>query len=112
MFLTSGYGEERRSVLEQRWPVLDPNAPVPQIAGESAAGNDIGFGIEFLDDRIRGEHALIEAVDLPIMAEIPPLSTPKELRRAKWVPRLAIAATVVILILLPSGVAYVYYWSS
>jgi len=71
-----------------------------------------GFGVEFLDDRIRGEQALTEAVDLPIVVEIPPLSTPKELRRAKWVPRLALLATVLILILLPSGVAYVYYWSS
>ncbi len=71
-----------------------------------------GFGVEFLDDRIRGEQALLEAIDLPILAEIPPLSTSKELRRARWAPRLAIAATVLILILLPSGVAYVYYWSS
>lgn len=71
-----------------------------------------GFGAEFLDDRIRGEQALTEAVDLPILAEIPPLSTAKELRRARWAPRLALAATVLILILLPSGVAYVYYWSS
>ena len=71
-----------------------------------------GFGIEFLDDRIRGEQALLEAVDLPIMVEIPPLSTAKELRRARWAPRLALVATVLILILLPSGVAYVYYWSS
>jgi len=71
-----------------------------------------GFGVEFLDDRIRGEQALTDAVDLPILAEIPPLSTPKELRRARWGPRLAVAATVLILILLPSGVAYVYYWSS
>ncbi|HTV65698.1 MAG TPA: hypothetical protein VMD98_08840 [Bryocella sp.] len=71
-----------------------------------------GFGAEFLDDRIRGEQALSEAVDLPILAEIPPLSTDKELRRARWSPRLAIAAAVMLLILLPSGVAYVYYWSS
>ena len=71
-----------------------------------------GFGAEFLDDRIRGEQALTEAVDLPILAEIPALSTPKELRRARWVPRLAIAAAIVILILLPSGVAYAYWWST
>ena len=71
-----------------------------------------GFGTEFLDDRIRGEQALTEAIDLPILAEIPPLSTPKELRRARWAPWFAVAATVVILILLPSGVVYVYYWSS
>jgi len=72
----------------------------------------IGFGVEFLDDRIRGEQALTETVDLPILAEIPPLSTPKELRRARWAPWLAIAATVLILILLPSGVAYAYFWST
>jgi len=71
-----------------------------------------GFGAEFLDDRIRGEQALTEAIDLPILAEIPSLSTPRELRRARWAPWLAVAATVVILILLPSGVVYVYYWSS
>jgi len=69
-----------------------------------------GFGVEFLDDRIRGEQALNEAVNLPILAEIPALSTAKELRRARWVPRLALVATIVVLILLPSGVAYAYYW--
>jgi polysaccharide chain length determinant protein (PEP-CTERM system associated) len=71
-----------------------------------------GFGAEFLDDRIRGEQALTDAVDLPILAEIPTLSTAKELRRAKWGPRLALACTVLLLILMPSAVAYVYYWSS
>jgi len=69
-----------------------------------------GFGAEFLDDRIRGEQALTEAVSLPILAEIPALSTAKELRRARWVPRLALMVTIVVLILLPSGVAYAYYW--
>ncbi len=71
-----------------------------------------GFGSEFMDDRIRGEQALTEAIDLPILAEIPPLSTEKELRRARWAPRLAVAAAIVILILLPSGVAYAYWWST
>ncbi|MGA2372199.1 MAG: GumC family protein [Candidatus Korobacteraceae bacterium] len=69
-----------------------------------------GFGVEFLDDRIRGEQALNEAVNLPILAEIPELSTPKELKRARWVPRFALAATILVLILLPSGVVYAYYW--
>jgi polysaccharide chain length determinant protein (PEP-CTERM system associated) len=69
-----------------------------------------GFGSEFLDDRIRGEQALTEAVSLPILGEIPTLSTPKELSRARWVPRLALAATILCLILLPSGVIYAYYW--
>jgi protein tyrosine kinase modulator len=69
-----------------------------------------GFGAEFLDDRIRGELALNEAVNLPILAEIPALSTAKELRRARWAPRLAVIATILVLIALPSGVAYAYYW--
>ncbi len=71
-----------------------------------------GFGSEFLDDRIRGEQALSDAIDLPILAEIPSLATPKELRRARWVPRLAAAAAIVCLIALPSGVAYAYWWST
>ncbi|HUI83749.1 MAG TPA: hypothetical protein VL240_05970 [Candidatus Binatia bacterium] len=71
-----------------------------------------GFGSEFMDDRIRGEQALTEATDLPILAEIPALATEKEIRRARWSPWLAVAATVVIVILLPSGVAYAYFWSS
>ena len=65
---------------------------------------------EFLDDRIRGEQALNAAVSLPILAEIPALSTAKELKRARWVPRFALAATILCLILLPSGVVYAYYW--
>jgi len=69
-----------------------------------------GFGAEFLDDRIRGEVALADATSLPILAEIPSLSTAKELKRARWVPRLAIAVTILCLILLPSGVVYAYYW--
>ena len=69
-----------------------------------------GFGAEFLDDRIRGEQALTEATSLPILAEIPALSTAKELKRARWVPRLAFAVTILCLIILPSGVVYAYYW--
>jgi polysaccharide chain length determinant protein (PEP-CTERM system associated) len=69
-----------------------------------------GFGSEFLDDRIRGEQALTDVVNLPILAEIPSLSTAQELRRARWVPRLALAATILCLILLPSGVLYAFYW--
>jgi len=71
-----------------------------------------GFGAEFLDDRIRGEQALTDTVDLPILAEIPPLSTPKELRRARWAPRLAFICAMLTVLLMPAGVAYVYYWSS
>jgi len=69
-----------------------------------------GFGSEFLDDRIRGEQALAEAIDLPVLAEIPALPTPSELRRARLTPWLAVAATLLICVALPSGVAYAYFW--
>jgi len=69
-----------------------------------------GFGSEIFDDRIRSEQALNEAVSLPILVDIPALSTPAEIRAARWRPWLAVAATVVVVILLPSGVAYAYFW--
>ncbi len=69
-----------------------------------------GFGSEILDDRIRNEQALNEAVSLPILVDIPALPTPAEIRAARWRPWLAMAATVVVVILLPSGVAYAYFW--
>ena len=69
-----------------------------------------GFGAEFLDDRIRGEAALADATSLPVLAEIPALSTARELKRARWVPRLAMLVTILCLIVLPSGVVYAYFW--
>jgi len=69
-----------------------------------------GFGSEFLDDRIRGEQALADATSLPVLAEIPALPTPRELRWARLAPWMAVAATVLILIALPSGVVYAYFW--
>lgn len=69
-----------------------------------------GFGAEFLDDRIRGEQALSEATSLPVLAEIPPLPTPKELRWARLAPWMAVAFLLIILVALPSGVVYAYFW--
>jgi succinoglycan biosynthesis transport protein ExoP len=71
-----------------------------------------GVGAEFLDDRIRTQQALNEAVSLPVLVEIPPLPTPREIRAARWRPWLAIAATIALVILLPSAVAYTYFWGS
>ncbi len=71
-----------------------------------------GVGSEFLDDRIRNEQALNEAVSLPVLVEIPPLPTPAEIRAARWKPWLAVAAAVLVVILLPSAVAYTYFWGS
>jgi polysaccharide chain length determinant protein (PEP-CTERM system associated) len=69
-----------------------------------------GFGAEFLDDRIRWEQALSEATSLPVLAEIPPLPTPRELRWARLTPWMAVAFLLVILVALPSGVVYAYFW--
>jgi succinoglycan biosynthesis transport protein ExoP len=69
-----------------------------------------GFGSEVLDDRIRSEQALNEAVSLPILVDIPALPTPAEIRAARWRPWFAVAATVAVVILLPSAVAYTYFW--
>src|ERR1035437_1131546 len=80
------------------------------IAAGLALAVLFGFGSEVLDDRIRNEQALSEAVSLPVLVEIPALSTPREIRAARWRPWLAVAATVAVIILLPSGVAYVYFW--
>jgi hypothetical protein len=80
------------------------------IAAGLALAVLFGFGSEVLDDRIRNEQALNEAVSLPVLVEIPPLPTPAEIRAARWRPWLAVAATVAVIILLPSGVAYVYFW--
>src|ERR1022692_3799305 len=75
------------------------------IAAGLALAVLFGFGSEVLDDRIRNEQALNEAVSLPVLFEIPPLPTPAEIRAARWRPWLAVAATVAVIILLPSGVA-------
>jgi len=69
-----------------------------------------GFGSEVLDDRIRSEQALMEAVSLPVLCEIPPLPTQREIRIARWKPWVAVAAAVAVAILLPSAVAYAYLW--
>ena len=71
-----------------------------------------GVGSEFLDDRIRNEQALNEAVSLPVLVEIPPLPTPKEIRAARWKPWVAVAATVAVAIIIPASVAYAYLWGS
>ncbi|MGB7554292.1 MAG: hypothetical protein WBM04_07950 [Candidatus Korobacteraceae bacterium] len=82
------------------------------IAAGLAMAVFFGFGSEILDDRIRNEQALSDATSLPVLVEIPPLPTPREIRAARWRPWLAAAATVAIIILLPSAVAYVYFWGS
>src|SRR5271165_2521154 len=69
-----------------------------------------GAGMEFVDDRIRTEQDLVEAVALPVLVEIPPLPTEAEIRRARWSPWITAAATLLVLILIPSGIVYAWYW--
>jgi polysaccharide biosynthesis transport protein len=69
-----------------------------------------GAGTEFTDDRIRSESDLIEAAPLPVLAEIPPLPTDREMAAHRWKPWIAVAAAILIAIVIPSGILYAYYW--
>ena len=70
-----------------------------------------GFGSEVLDDRILSEQVASEAVNLPILCEIPPLPTPREIL---YRPLEALGGCrgshYMLAILLPSAVAYAYLW--
>jgi polysaccharide biosynthesis transport protein len=70
----------------------------------------LGVGSEFLDDRIRGEQDLLEAAQLPVLAEIPPLPTDSEIAAQRWKPWIAVAAAVLIAIIIPTGIWYAYFW--
>ena len=70
----------------------------------------LGVGSEFLDDRIRGEQDLLDAAQLPILAEIPPLPTEGEIAGQRWKPWIAVAAAVLIAIIIPTGIWYAYFW--
>ncbi len=69
-----------------------------------------GVGSEFLDDRIRGEQDLLEAAPLPVLAEIPPLPTDREIAAQRWKPWIAVAAAIAIAIIIPTGIWYAYFW--
>jgi protein tyrosine kinase modulator len=69
-----------------------------------------GAGSEFLDDRIRSEQDLLSAAQLPVLAEIPPLPTDREIAAQRWKPWIAVAAAVLIAIIIPTGIWYAYFW--
>src|SRR5271157_339514 len=69
-----------------------------------------GAGLEFVDDRIRTEQDLVEATALPVLVEIPPLPTEAEIRRARWSPWITTAATLLVMVLIPMGIVYAWYW--
>jgi len=69
-----------------------------------------GAGLEFIDDRIRTEQDLAETTALPVLVEIPPLPTEEEIRRARWSPWITAAATLLVIVLIPMGIVYAWYW--
>jgi len=69
-----------------------------------------GVGSEFLDDRIRSEQDLLSASQLPVLAEIPPLPTDREIAAQRWKPWIALAAAVLVAIIIPTGIWYAYFW--
>ena len=69
-----------------------------------------GAGSEVLDDRIRSEQELNDAVTLPVLVEIPPLPTDAEIRSARWKPWIAVVATVLVVLLIPTGILYALFW--
>src|SRR5271166_462654 len=99
-------------------PSLPDKASFPDRFKFSLAGVAVGLllavvfgaGLEFVDDRIRSEHDLTAATTLPVLVEIPALPTQAEIRRARWTPWIAAAALLVILILIPTGIVYAWYW--
>ncbi len=69
-----------------------------------------GVGMEFVDDRIRSEHDLLDAAPLPVLAEIPPLPTDREVAAQRWKPWIAVAAAILVAIIIPTGIWYAYFW--
>ena len=69
-----------------------------------------GAGTEFIDDRIRTEQDLAETTPLPVLVEIPPLPTEEEIRRERWSPWITAAAALLVMILIPMGIVYAWYW--
>jgi polysaccharide chain length determinant protein (PEP-CTERM system associated) len=99
-------------------PSLPEKSSFPDRFKFSLAALAIGFGLafvfgvgsEFLDDRIRSETDLLNAAELPILAEIPPLPTEQEIAAKRWQPWIALAAAVLIAIIIPTGIWYAYFW--
>ena len=69
-----------------------------------------GVGMEFVDDRIRTEQDLLDAASLPVLAEIPPLPTDREIAAQRWKPWIAVAAAILVAIIIPTGIWYAYFW--
>ena len=99
-------------------PSLPEKASFPDRFRFSLAGLAVGLGLavlfgagtEYLDDRIRNEQDLAEATPLPVLVEIPPIRTEGELAAARWKPWIALAVVVLVMIVIPTGIFYAFYW--
>jgi uncharacterized protein involved in exopolysaccharide biosynthesis len=99
-------------------PSMPEKASFPDRFKFSLAGLAVGLGLavlfgagmEYLDDRIRNEQDLAEATPLPVLVEIPPLPTEREIAAERWKPWLALAAAIFVVIVIPSGILYAFYW--
>jgi len=99
-------------------PSLPEKASFPDRFRFSLAGLAVGLGLavlfgagtEYLDDRIRNEQDLAEATPLPVLAEIPPIRTDREIAAARWRPWIAVAAVVLVAVIIPTGIFYAFYW--
>lgn len=99
-------------------PSLPEKASFPDRFKFSLAGLGVGLllavlfggGSEYLDDRIRSEQDLAEASTLPVLIEIPPLPTEKEIAAARWKPWIALVAAIIVVVVIPSGILYAFYW--
>jgi len=99
-------------------PSLPEKSSFPDRFKFSLAGLGIGLGLafvfgvgtEFLDDRIRSESDLLDTAQLPVLAEIPPLPTDREIAAQRWKPWIAVAAAILIAIIIPTGIWYAYFW--
>ena len=69
-----------------------------------------GVGMEFADDRIRSETDLLDGSSLPVLAEIPPLPTDREIAAQRWKPWIAVGAAILVAIIIPTGIWYAYFW--
>jgi len=69
-----------------------------------------GVGSEYVDDRIRTEQDLAQATPLPILVEIPPIRTDKEIAAERRKPLIALAVAVIVAVIIPMGIFYAFYW--
>jgi len=113
----------QRQQQGENFRIIDPpsfpeKASFPDRFKFSLAGLAVGLGLavlfgagsEYVDDRIRNEQDLAQATPLPILVEIPPIRTESEIASLRRQPWIALAAAVVVMVIIPTGIFYAFYW--